>query len=119
MLFTAVGGQTRSALRLSRAFHGCGLASPFVWYHSIATTFQAAVPPPTISTSTVTTTTITTYMHAVQLRGGGDAPLAPRRMVRDDSPTAHGARRFTHSAWCETIHPHHSARGAAGGGEDG
>ena len=46
MLFTAVGGQTRSALRLSRAFHGCGLASPFVWYHSIATTFQAAVPPP-------------------------------------------------------------------------
>ena len=73
----------------------------------------------TISTSTVTTTTITTYMHAVQLRGGGDAPLAPRRMVRDDSPTAHGARRFTHSAWCETIHPHHSARGAAGRGEDG
>ena len=46
VLFTAVGGQTRSALRLSRAFHGCGLASPFVWYHSIATTFQAAVPPP-------------------------------------------------------------------------
>ena len=46
MLFTAVGGQTRSALRLSRAFHGCELASPFVWYHSIATTFQAAVPPP-------------------------------------------------------------------------
>ena len=51
----------------------------------------------TISTSTVTTTTLTTYMHAVQLRGGGDAPLAPRRMVRDDSPTAHGARRFTHT----------------------
>ena len=85
MLFTAVGGQTRSALRLSRAFHGCGLASPFVWYHSIATTFQAAVPPPTISTSTVTTTTITTYMHAVQLRGGGDAPLAPRECARADA----------------------------------
>ena len=65
----------------------------------------------TISTSTVTATTLTTYMHTVQLRGGGDAPLAPRRMVRP--------RRFTHSAWCETIHPHHSARGAAGGGEDG
>ena len=47
----------------------------------------------TIATSTVTTTTITTYMHAVQLRGGGDAPLAPQRIVRDDSPTAHARPR--------------------------
>ena len=122
MLFTAVGGQTRSALRLSRAFHGCGLASPFVWYHSIATTFQAAVPPPTISTVTTTTTTITTYActrcscaeGAMRLlpHGAWCETIHPQRMVRGDSPTAHGARRFTHTTA-------RSARGAAGRGEDG
>ena len=89
-------------MRLSRAFHGCGLASPFVWYHSIATTFQAAVPPPTISTSMHRHHHHHHHLHA---RGA-----AARRGRCASCPTAHGARRFTHSAWCEAIHPQRMVR---------
>jgi hypothetical protein len=83
VLFTAVGGQWKRPAAIAR----------LPWMRArkpvrLVPLDSHNVPSgrtTTISTSTVTTTTITTYMHAVQLRGGGDAPLAPRRMVRDDS----------------------------------